>query len=73
MFDVDPPTVSRWENDKQRMDQRAEMLLRVSVTRMQPIRDYAEYEAFLQLPQQRTGEPVSVHVRWEGEHWAEAA
>lgn len=72
-FDVDPSTVSRWEAGSQSMDLRAEKLLRVSATRMEPIADYAEYEAFLAKVSEPGPAPSAPTLRWEGDSWQLAA
>lgn len=71
LFGSSLPTVSRWEAGKQQMDIRAEMALRVSVTRLQPIDDYQEYEAFLSRVRdgQSSASPAR-EARWEGAHWS---
>lgn len=39
-MDVDPATVSRWENDKDRMSSQADRLLRLMVVRDRPVEEY---------------------------------
>lgn len=73
-FRTSPATVSRWETGKQNMDARAEQLLRVSATRMEPILDYAEYERLLRRMAESVASaaPPTRALRWQGS-WEAAA
>jgi putative zinc finger/helix-turn-helix YgiT family protein len=68
-FQTARSTVSRWESGKQNMDVRAEQLLRLSATRLEPITDYAEVERLLLLPAREATAARAVSARWQGEVW----
>ncbi|MBT3328096.1 MAG: type II toxin-antitoxin system MqsA family antitoxin [Gemmatimonadales bacterium] len=68
-FGVQPETVSRWENGTE-MGPQAERLLRVCVTRLEPIDDYLSLERLLnrQTEQETLTKPIRVQHRdnqWE--------
>lgn len=74
LFNTSPSQVSRWESGTHSMDARAEQLLRVSATRLDPIDDYQEFEELLL----QVGRPASDaggprQARWDGHSWAMSA
>lgn len=73
LFETDAATVSRWESGAQRMDVRAEKLLRVCATRMAPIEDYAQYEAFLRRAATEDAPHGPRAMRWVGQWELQAA
>jgi len=66
-FEVDPATVSRWETGAQQMDPRADQLLRMCASRLEPVESVQELETILR----RTIEgptPRPIVARWD-EGW----
>ncbi|MEQ1572136.1 MAG: hypothetical protein ABMA64_41295 [Myxococcota bacterium] len=68
LLDSDPPTVSRWEHDAQRMTLRTEQVLRLAVVR--PTTGES-LEAILLRPSQ-PGAPLERALRWDGSAWVAA-
>jgi putative transcriptional regulator len=72
-FQTDKSTVSRWEADKSVMHPPTELALRVIATRMEPIDDYASFEAMLLRPTESSVENSEIQARWEQDQWQMAA
>src|SRR3990172_8148917 len=70
-FDAEPATVSRWESGTQRMDVRAQLLLRVLATRWEPMEAYdlEQLEQLLARPKQDEKSTAIRNLRFAGETW----
>ena len=69
-LDVAPATVSRWENDEQRIGPQADRLLRLLATRLEPIASYEELDRL--FPSEDEAPGVS-RPEWLTDHWECAA
>ncbi|MEO8910464.1 MAG: type II TA system antitoxin MqsA family protein [Gemmatimonadaceae bacterium] len=70
LMGVGRETVSRWENDKERMGAPADHLLRALVTSLQPTENYAVDDLLRDLPDRLTKEDaVNVNVQNETTGW----
>lgn len=72
-FGVSPETVSRWENGAQLMSTQADRLLRVCATRLEPIDDYGQLEALLDLVGSEEVAERDFQLHRVGSHWQRAA
>lgn len=69
---VDPTTVSRWENDKERMSAQADRLLRLIAVRDRPVEEYP-IDELAKIDAPDASAPARIELRSDKQGWHLAA